>query len=252
MSSFDTISPDLEEIIYFLKKNLQIRDVCASILHQKIVERTATQRGIEVTTEEIQAEGDRQRRQNRLESASATFDWLKHQLITADEWEQGIRDRLLMQKLASALFSKEAEKYFVEHRIDFDSVILYQIIVPHQKLSVELFYQIEEEEISFYEAAHYYDIAEDRRQRCGFEGRLYRRGLKPDISAVVFGAEPQKVLRPIKTEQGYHILLVEELIPAELTPELRTEIGAQLFQEWLTSELNYVLHSSSSTGFVPM
>lgn len=250
MSSFDIIFSDLEEIVYFLKKNLQIRDVCAGILHQKIVEQAAVQRGIEVADEEIQAEGDRQRRQNRLESASSTFAWLKHQLITADDWEQGIRDRLLMQKLSNSLFSHEVEKYFAEHRTDFDSVILYQIIVPHQKLSVELFYQIEEEEISFYEAAHYYDIAEDRRQRCGFEGRLYRHGLKPDISAVVFGAEPQKVLRPIKTEQGYHILMVEELIPAELTPELQKEISAQLFQEWLTSELNYVLHSSSSKGLI--
>jgi len=250
MVSLLNITVGLEEIVHHLKKNLQIQGVFQSILHQRIVEQAAAQRGIQVKTEEIQAEGDRLRRQNRLESASATFAWLKEQLITPDEWEQGIRDRLLAQKLSAFLFANEVEKYFVEHRTDFDSVILYQIIVPHQKLAVELFYQIEEEEISFYQAAHYYDIAEDRRHRCGFEGRLYRRGLKPDISSVVFGAEPQKVLRPIKTEQGYHILMVEDMIPAELTPELRQEILQQLFHEWLTRELNYFLHSSSSVSGV--
>lgn len=232
---------DLEEVIYSLKKNLQIKDVCQSILHQTIVEQTANQRGIEVTTDEIQAEGDRLRRAQRLESAKATFTWLQEQLVTPDDWEQGIRDRLLIQKLSNSLFEQDAERYFVEHRIDFDSVILYQIVIPHEKLATELFYQIEEEEISFYQAAHFYDIAEDRRHRCGFEGQLYRRGLMPDISSVVFGAEPQRVLRPIKTEQGYHILMVEEAIPAELTPELKQEIINQLFQEWLTRELIYFL-----------
>lgn len=234
------ISTDLGDIASFLKRNLQIRDICHALLYQKIIEKTAMERGIKVSAEEIQIEADRFRRAQRLESANSTLAWLNEQLVTPDEWEQGICDRLLAQKLAHVLFSGDADKYFAEHRIDFDSVLLYQIIVPHEKLAIELFYQIEEEEISFYQAAHFYDIAEDRRHRCGFEGRLYRKGLKPELSAAVFGGDVQRVLRPIKTEQGHHILMVEQFIPAELTEELKKSIIDQLFQEWLASELNYL------------
>ena len=48
---------------------------------------------------------------------------------------------------------------------------------------------------------------------------------------------------PIKTELGYHLFLVEEFIPAELTPEREKEIKQKMFQQWLGSELNYMLHS---------
>ncbi|NET09884.1 MAG: peptidylprolyl isomerase [Merismopedia sp. SIO2A8] len=229
----------LEDVLYFLKTNMKFKDVCQGILRQNIIQQAAIEHHIDITDEDVQVESDRIRRQKRLESARATLVWLDEQLVTPEDWEQGIRDRLLAQKLASTLFFQEAEKYFAEHRIDFDSVILYQILVPHEKLATELFYQIEEEEISFYQAAHFYDVAEDRRRRCGFEGKLYRRGLSPDISAAVFGASPQRVLRPIKTEQGYHILMVEERIPAKLTPELKQDIINRLFEEWLMRELEH-------------
>jgi len=143
----------------------------------------------------------------------------------------GIRNRLLAQKLAEYLFSKEAEKFFAQNRLDFDQILLYQIIVPYEKLAQELFYQVEEKEISFYEAAHLYDIDEKRRHQCGCEGKLYCWNLKPDIAAVVFSAQLGTVIGPVKTAQGHHLLVVEEFIPAELTSERHQEIIDRMFKQ---------------------
>ena len=38
--------------------------------------------------------------------------------------------------------------------------------------------------------------------------------------------------------------MVEEFIAAELTPETRQQILDKLFQEWLESELNYLIHAN--------
>lgn len=239
-------SIEQKEILFFLKKEIQLKEVCKNILHQKVIKQAAEERGITVTPEEIQAEADRLRHEKRLEKAADTLAWLADQAISADDWEAGIREHLLAKKLSEYLFSKEAEKFFAQNRLDFEQILLYQIIVPYEKLAQELFYQISEKEISFYEAAHFYDIEERRRHHCGCEGKLYRWNLKPDIAAVVFSARIGEVIPPITTEQGSHLLLVEELIPAELTPETNQTILNRMFSQWLESELNYMLHSPSS------
>ena len=246
MIDFQGASIEPNEVVSFLKKDIQLKEVCQKILYQRVINQASEERGITVTPEEIQAEANRLRYEKRLEKAADTLSWLADQLTTADDWETGMRDRLLSQKLAEYLFAKEAEKFFAQNRLDFDQILLYQIIVPYEKLAQELFYQVEEKEISFYEAAHLYDIDEKRRHQCGYEGKLYRWNLKPDIAAVVFSAQLGAVIGPVKTDQGYHLLIVEEFIPAELMSERHQEISDRMFKQWLDSELSYMLHSKTA------
>lgn len=243
MVDFSSLSITPDMIVDFLKHEVRFKDTCYQILNQQIVNSTSQERGIVVTSAEIQAEADRQRYQMRLESADATFTWLNEQMITPEDWEAGIHDRLLSQKLAEALFAQEVEKYFVEHRLDFEEVSLYQVTVPYEQLSQELLYQIEENEISFYEAAHLYDVEEQRRLQCGYAGRFYRWRLKPEITAILFSTRPGEVIGPLKSEHGYDLLLADEFTLPELTPEIRQTIIDKLFREWLSSELDYLLHN---------
>ncbi|MEB3179373.1 MAG: peptidylprolyl isomerase [Nostocaceae cyanobacterium] len=238
------IHPNPDEIVSFLKKNISLKNLWQQVLFQKVIDKAAQERGITVTAEEIQAEADRVRRENRLEKAADTLAWLADQMITPEDWETGIRELLLQKKLSATMFAGEVEKFFAQNSLDFEQILLYQIIVPSQKIAQELFYQIEESEISFYEAAHLYDIDENRRQQCGFDGRIYRFALKPDIASVVFSAKLKEVIGPVQSEQGYHLFMVAEFIPAELTPERSQEIMGRMFQDWLAAEVNYMLHSS--------
>lgn len=235
------ISP--ERIVVFFKQEVQIKEISQRILAQQVVSEAAQERGIVVTPDEIQVEADRQRYEMRLESAAATLSWLEDQLIAPEDWEAGIHQKLLAQKLAEALFADEVERYFAEHRLEFEQVSLYRITVPYEQLSQELFYQIEENEISFYEAAHLYDVEEQRRLQCGYEGRFYRWSLKPELAAAVFGTNPGSLTGPLKNEHGYDLFLAEEFIAAELTPTIRQQIIDRLFKEWLASELNYLIHN---------
>jgi parvulin-like peptidyl-prolyl isomerase len=237
------ISISSEEVVSFLKKDMLLKEVCHKILRQQIVNRVAQEMGLTVSAEEVQEEGDRQRRELRLERAADTLNWLNNELITAEDWEEGIYDRLLTQKLKESLFEGEVERFFAQNRLDFDRVLLYQIIVPYEQIAQEVFYQIEEREISFYEAAHLYDINENRRHRCGFEGVLYRWSLKPEVAAVVFGANAGEVVRPVQTEQGFHLFMVEEFLSTQLTSEVRQEILSKMFKEWIDGELNYLLQA---------
>jgi parvulin-like peptidyl-prolyl isomerase len=248
MNDLSKVIIEPEEIVNFLKRNINLKEVYEKILFKKVIWQAAEAKGITVTTEEIEAEADRQRREKRLEKAADTMVWLADQLIAPDDWEMGIRDRLLSQKLAETLFAQEVENFFIQNRLEFEQVILYQIIVEYEELAQEIYYQIEDGEISFYDAAHLYDLDIQRRQKCGYEGTIYRFSVQPDIAAMIFKTLPKQLIGPIKTDQGYHLFLVEELLSAELTSERYQEILDNMFQQWLVTELDYMLNSLLENG----
>lgn len=244
MNDISKIVIEPEEVVNFLKSEMNLKEVYQKILVQRVIRQTAQQRGITVTTEEIQVEADRQRREKRLEKATDTLLWLADQLVSPHDWEVGIFNNLLAHKLALSLFANEVEKFFAQNRSEFELVILYQMIVAYEKLAQDIYDQIEEGEISFYDAAHLYDIDEHRRRKCGYEGKTYRCSIQPDIAAIVFSTTPKQLIGPLKTEQGYHLLMVDELILAELTPQRYEEILNNMFQRWLNAEVEYMLYSS--------
>lgn len=245
MVSFEHITINDDQVVDFLKHQIQIKDICQSILSQQVIETAAREYGVHITSEEIQGEADQQRYQRRLESASQTYDWLKEQLISPDDWEAGIEAQLLRTKLAEHLFQDKIEKYFAEHRLDFEQVLLYRIAVPYAPIAQELFYQIEESEISFYEAAHFYDADERRRLQCGYEGKPYRWSLGPNLATSIFRAKVGELIGPLHFDNQYHLLMVEDFIAADLTSDVRSTILERLFQEWLNSELNHLVYQNS-------
>lgn len=237
MIHFAGISIQSEDIVDTLKQEFKLRSVCQRILFQEIVRSAAAEHNLEITPSEIQAKADAMRLEYKLESAAKTFEWLHHQLVNSDDWEDGIRYKLLSQKLADYLFSEDVEKQFAQSRLDFEQANLYRIVVPYAQVAQELYYQIEENEISFFEAAHLYDIDERRRLQCGFDGRLSRWQLPPELAASVFGASARTVVGPIKTEAGYELLWVDEFIEPELSTETYAQIRDRMFQTWLEREL---------------
>lgn len=239
---------DSEQVIDHLKHEVKLRSVYHDVLCRQIVNRVAAERGIVVPTEEIQGEADKFRYSHKLESAAQTLEWLKSELLTPEDWETGLQERLLSQKLAEEMFGQQVKTYFAQNKIQYEQVVLYRIVVPYFALAQEIFYQIEEEEISFFEAAHLYDADERRQLACGFEGKVYRWQLKPDIAAQVFGAYPRAVIGPLQVDGAFELLMVEEFISAELVPDIYQKILNQFFDEWLESELNNLIYSDQSTS----
>lgn len=225
------------DVVKYLKQRLRFKAIADAVLYQQVVEDLARASGIVVTEEELQAEADRQRHDRKLYRASDTIAWLAQEWIEPDDWEAGIYAQLLIDKVAETLFGDRVEDFFIERRRDFDRVAFYQIVVPYEKLARELYYQISEEEISFYEAAHLYDLDRDRRSRCGYEGEHHRYELVPALAAVAFHQPLGIAGQPFKTDHGHHLLLVADRQAAELTPDRRQELLRQLLHDRIDRDL---------------
>jgi parvulin-like peptidyl-prolyl isomerase len=231
------INIDERAIINQVKLSGKIPETVEGIMTRQVIDVAVKELGIEVTTEELQQGADQFRLINQLHSSEDTYKWLEKHQISLDEFENTIQFNLVCFKLQIALFQDKVEPHFIEQQLDYLGAVIYETILEDEDEAMELFYQIEGEETTFFEVArqHIKDI--ELRRKGGYRGTLYRKDLKPEISSLIFAANPPELLKPITTSQGVHLIQVEEIIKPQLNPRLSYQILSQLFEEWVKQKI---------------
>ncbi len=226
-----------EDIIHNLKLGFEIPKVVEEIATRKIVAETASELGITVDEKEIQQEGDNLRLEKKLVTAKDTWMWLKTHHLTLKEFEKFVYAKILEKKLANHLFADEVEKVFYENKLNYVQIATYEVVLDDRDLALELFYALQEGEISFQEIARQY--IQEPKLRCagGYQGIRDRRAFRPEIAAAVFASRPPEILKPITTSKGVHLVWVEEIIQPQLDEELRQKIIKELFSDWLKQQI---------------
>jgi len=229
-----------ENILHQVKLSCKIPSVIEEIVTRKIIADAAANVGIKAETEELQKAADNTRLLGKLKSADDTWAWLQKHGLSLDDFEEVIYNNVISGKLAQHLFADKVKPFFVEHQLDYAGVVMYEVVLDDEDLAIELFYGIQEGEMSFYEVAHQYIQDTELRRKGGYRGIVRRKELKPEISAAVFAAKPPQVLKPIVTSSGVNLILVEEIIQPELDNNLRSQIMFDLFYEWLKQQSELV------------
>lgn len=232
MTSNNILKMTPEDFLHQVKILAQIPSLTETIAIRQVVRSAAEKLNIDISPQELQESADLFRNMHRLHSAEDTFTWLAQHHLSLDDFEEMIHGTLLYKKVSERLFAEKVEPYFYEHRLAYEQATLYEIVLEDDDLAAELYYAIQEEEISFSEAARQYIKDEQLRRVGGYRGSLSRKDLKPEISAAVFAATTPTLLKPILTAQGSHLIFVEEVIPAQLNDVLRIQIQTKLFMDW--------------------
>jgi parvulin-like peptidyl-prolyl isomerase len=238
MSQAITISS--EDILHQVKLSCKIPSLIEEIVTRKIIASAAAKAGIKVEIEELQKAADNIRIMGKLKSADDTWAWLQKHGLSLDDFEELIYNNVISGKLAQHLFADKVEPFFVGHQLDYAGVVMYEVVLDDEDLAMELFYGIQEGEMSFYDVAHQYIQDTELRRAGGYRGIVRRKELKPEISAAVFAAKPPQVLKPIVTSSGVNLVFVEELIQPQLDKTLAYKIGADLFSEWVKQQTEQV------------
>jgi parvulin-like peptidyl-prolyl isomerase len=229
-----------EDILHQVKLSCKIPSVIEEIVTRKIITSAAAEAGIKVETEELQKAADNIRLMNKLESADDTWAWLQKHSLSLNDFEELVYISIISNKLVAHLFADKIEPYFFEHQLDYAGVLMYEVILDDEDLAMELFYALQEGEMSFPEVAHQYIQDKELRRIGGYRGIVRRQELKPEISAAVFAAKPPQVLKPIVTSKGVHLILVDEIIQPRLDNQLRSKIFLDLFSEWSKQQIEQV------------
>ncbi|MBD2180575.1 peptidylprolyl isomerase [Planktothrix sp. FACHB-1355] len=236
MSQAITISA--QDILHQVKLSCQIPSIVEQIVTRKIIINAAAEAGIKVEAEELQQAADNIRLISKLKTADETWEWLKKNCLSLDDFEEMVYTNVISGKLAQHLFAYKVEPWFVEHQLDYAGAVIYEVVLDDEDLAMELFYALQEGEMSFPEVAHQYIQDTELRRRGGYRGVVRRNEMKPEISAAVFAAKPPQVLKPIVGAKGVYLILVEEVIKPQLDEKLRYQILSDLFQKWMRQKVD--------------
>jgi len=235
MKNILSISP--KEVIHHLKMSCQVPSLIEKIAIQKIIVDTANAASITVSEDELQQEGDRLRFAKKLVKATDTWAWLKVHHLSIDDFEELAYKNLLYGKVANHLFKDQVESFFYQNQLDFVKAATYEVFLDDYDLALELFYAVQEHELTFPEIAREYIPNPELRRAGGYQGIRHRKDFRPEVASGVFAATPPEIIKPIVTSKGVYLIWVEEIVQPELNEQLREEIIADLFDAWLKQQI---------------
>ncbi|WP_016950444.1 peptidylprolyl isomerase [Anabaena sp. PCC 7108] len=235
MSQMVIVSP--EDILYHIKISCQIPNLLEAIATRKIIADTAVKEGIQIEIEELQQAADSLRLANKLIKAEETWAWLEKYHLSLDNFEEIAHANLLSAKLATHLFADKVEPFFYAHQLDYTGAATYEVILDDEDIALEIFYALQEGEITFQEIARQYVSNPEIRRAGGYQGIRQRSDFRPEIAAAVFAANPPQILKPIITPKGAHIVMVEEIIKPQLNEQTRLKIMGDLFTNWVQQQI---------------
>jgi parvulin-like peptidyl-prolyl isomerase len=229
----DAINITPEELLNEIKLSLHLPILSEQITTHRLIAHAAAEAGIQPDPEGVQKAANQIRLTHNLLGATETYAWLEKYGLSMDDLEQLARRECLKQQLVEHLFSDKIDPYFVQHQLDYLSAVLYEVIFEDEELAYEQYYALQAGETTFQQIAHQYIQDTEKRRVGGYLGVRRRDELRPEISVIVFAANPPQVLKPIVIESGVHLILVEEVTQAELNPQLKLGIQKELFEQWL-------------------
>lgn len=225
-------------IAAYLRRSYKIAEIAALAEREALILSTCEQLGISVSEQELQAAGDAFRLEHNLLGAAATIAWLKQQRITVEDWSQGIRIRLLEQKLKEYLFSETVDSHYLNNRDRYKRVALSQIFVFDRTQAEEIVRMLREEKASFCVLASEYSKSKHSQENGGFAGVQFLTELMPEIAAAIAKAKEGEIIGPIQTKRGYHIIRVEKWFPIVLDESVNQRMMETLFRNWLIEQIN--------------
>lgn len=152
-----------------------------------------------------------------------------------------ISEQILTQQILGELFQEievteeQVKDYFQEHQDKFvqeETVQVKHILVEEQQKAQEILEQLKDGELSFEEAAEKYSICPSK-ERGGDLGYFKRGMMVKEFEAVAFELPLNELSPLVKTQYGYHIMVVTDKTEKQLMKfeEVKDNLTSQLISE---------------------
>jgi len=226
------ITPD--EVVSFLALTGRADAVISEMIMHKEVVKKAHELGVEFSDGALQQFSDSFRTLRSLYTAEEMIRFLESAGLAEDDYEAFCESSLLISLLKEKLADeKTVEAYFVNNRSQFDYARVSVILVGNENLANEISIQVTEEGADFHALARKHSLDEASKYAGGYRGLLTRDMFPPDISAKVFSASPGELLGPFRCEGMFQLILIEEILRAALSGDVKESIKELMFREWL-------------------
>jgi putative peptide maturation system protein len=233
-ASVDGDSIPLSNLLTYIKSDGA--QIIVELATRRIVAKAAAELGIAASDQDLQAEADQTRKALGLHKASATDEWLKAKKISQDEFEQIVADKVLANKLRKKLADGKVERYYAENKTKYEFVRLAHIVVADKDVAQEIYSQLTSDGADFAALAAKHSLDDTASFKAGYLGVFRRSNLRPEVEALVFGNPVGSVVGPVKGEQGWQILKVQQ-VGHDPLDVVRDVIEQTIFDTWVKERL---------------
>jgi parvulin-like peptidyl-prolyl isomerase len=222
-----------EDVVKFLTFTGRSRTVFPGIVRTIEVWKKAEEFGLEVSAGDLQAYADHYRISHKLYTRQDALAFLAARGLTEDDLVLYCETALLVDKIKDRLATEaKVLEYFVNNRTEFELARLSVIDVPSESLAREILVQATDEGSDFHVLARQHSVDASTRYGGGSLGFVVRKDLPPELGLKVFAAAPGSVVGPFAGEGTWRLVLVEEIIKAEINAPVQALIRERLFEEW--------------------
>lgn len=221
------------DVIAYLRRSARFAEIAHAAEREALVLAVCEELGITVSDDEWQNAGDTFRQEYKLLGIQETMTWLNQQRITAEDWSEGIRVKLLEQKLKEHLFGGTIDGAYTSNRDNYRRVALSQILVTDVATAWKIAQQLREQGASFCALALEYSKGRLSHDNGGFVGTRYLVELTPEVAEAIKNVNAGEIVGPIHSSLGIHILRVEKWFSVEFNQQVRDQVMEALFQVWL-------------------
>jgi len=151
-----TITITNEDILQQVKLSFKLPEIIKEVIKRKIIESVAEEMAFSAETEELQEAADQLRLAYKLLSADDTWQWLEKFDLSIDDFEDMARMKVLTKKLARHFLVDKIDPYFYDNQLNYSQAFLYEVILDNEDEAIEIFFALQEDEITFFDVAQKY------------------------------------------------------------------------------------------------
>ena len=208
----------------------------ATLIRRAVLTPEATERDIEVTDDEVQAQLDDIR--GEFASPSAFEEALKEQGLTLAQLEQLVADRALEQKLRDQITAdlapsdSEVEAFYRANIAQFQENKVQHILVGEKALARDVSGQLQDAakaQVSklFADLAKRFSTDKSNKNDAGKLGFFSQGEFVPEFEEAANALEIGEISDPVKTEFGFHVIWVTDRRETPVD-QVRDQIVAQI------------------------
>jgi parvulin-like peptidyl-prolyl isomerase len=210
-----------------------------SAIEMIIIRQYARKAGITISNQEMQVAADEMRYARNLESPEVFRQWMAENLLNEASTVSFLEQTLLRTRILRGFTDQEIEAYYAEHRPEYDVAAVRSCRAETIDKAEELL-ELIREGTPFGAVAMQYSTDADTARAGGFVGLLKGQEVAPELQSILFGAELNVPIGPVKTKEGYNIFLIEGIVRptlAEMEGLIRTMLYQQLLDKLQASAL---------------
>jgi parvulin-like peptidyl-prolyl isomerase len=234
-------SISLGQALRYLQRSGKLMPFMSEIVGQHLIfEEIQSRPDLEISVAELEKAVEAFRVTQQLSEPDRFQQWLTTQGLTYGAFCTRVSDELKLEKLKAQIGQHDLATYFENNGRALDQIKLTYIVASEQSKADELRKRIGRKKSNFdvIAAECINEVFLNESNHLSLKKETLRRGqLRPELKQALEQSSTGDLIGPIEVDQRWWIIKIEEIQSAQLEGELKQQLEADFFRQWLNERM---------------